>query len=265
MKFKSLLLSASVLCACASAVQAQTLVSRTTDVAVTFDNPNNFTNASGFYGFSVAYPDQTPFTGSVFGFQPLSNATNITFQSGPGGVTVTPPAPPYSPPLVNVTIDDPTGTAGSWSATYNTAATASGPLLSYSTLGGLNVLNFDGGGSLSSNGAGTYNGIGFFVFAHLQGNWTTLGTATGDLDYLGANTGFDLSSLTYDSGTNTTTLEVINNDYSDGELANVDFDLVGGPTSAVPEPAVWAMLIAGFFGVGAALRKSRKAQAAVTA
>jgi hypothetical protein len=74
-----------------------------------------------------------------------------------------------------------------------------------------------------------------------------------------------LSSLTYDSGTNTTTLEVINTDYTDGELANVDFDLVGGPTSAVPEPAVWAMLIAGFFGTGAVLRKARKAQAIVTA
>jgi hypothetical protein len=231
---------------------------------VTFDNPDDFNNASALYSLSLAYPDQTPFTGSGFDFQPLSNATGIAFQSGPGGVTVTPPSPPYSPPDVNVTLDDPTGTAGSWSASYNTAATASGPLLTFGTLNGLNVLNFDGGGSLSSTN-GTYNGIGFYVFVHLQGDWTTMGSATGDLDYFGANSGFGSPSLTYDSGDNTTTLEVINGDYTDGESAGIDFDLVGGVASAVPEPAVWAMLFAGFFGVGAALRKSRKTQATVTA
>jgi hypothetical protein len=271
MKLKTLFLSASVLCVCAGAAQAQTVVSRTTDVAVTFDNANNFANASGFYGFSLALPEQTPFTGDVFNFQPLSNATGITFQSGAGGVTVTAPPPPYAPPAtIPVTQNDPTGTAGSWSATYNTAATASGPLLTFSTLNGNNVLNFDGGGSLSSvNSDGSegtlYDGIDFFVFVHLPGDWTMQGTAAGDLDYLGVGAGFSDPTFTFNTITDMTTVETFTHDYTDGESVGLDFDLIGGP-AGVPEPAVWAMLMTGFFGVGAAMRRSRKTRgAAITA
>lgn len=55
-------------------------------------------------------------------------------------------------------------------------------------------------------------------------------------------------------------------DYSvTGRGVNLDNVLVTGEriTSAVPEPATWAMMIVGFFGAGSALRRAR--QAAVTA
>jgi hypothetical protein len=49
---------------------------------------------------------------------------------------------------------------------------------------------------------------------------------------------------------------------NDGTLAgSADFTVgeVGVPISAVPEPGVWAMLLAGMFGIGLALRTGRKA------
>jgi hypothetical protein len=251
MKFKFLLGSVFLACAFAGGAQAATVVNRTTDVTISFDNANNFANASGAYALSVAYADQAAFDES-FDFQPLSNAQNIAFQSNSGGVTVTPPAGPYAPPDVLLDISS-NGTAGSWTGSYTTAASASGPLLTYGTLGGYNILNFNGGGSLTGT---EFDGIGFYVFVYIKGNWTTLGTSTGDLDYLGANAGFGAPSLTYDTGSDTTTLEVINPNYTDGESAGINFDLIG--SSAVPEPATWGLMLAGFFGLGGALRLARR-------
>jgi hypothetical protein len=66
-------------------------ISRTTDVTVSFSNPQTFSGASELYALSLAYPDQAPYN-SVFNFQPLSNAQNILYQSGGGITSVTPGA-----------------------------------------------------------------------------------------------------------------------------------------------------------------------------
>ena len=50
-------------------------------------------------------------------------------------------------------------------------------------------------------------------------------------------------------------------DYSiTGRGVNLDNLVVTGEriTSAVPEPATWAMMIVGFFGAGSALRRARR-------
>jgi hypothetical protein len=48
-----------------------------------------------------------------------------------------------------------------------------------------------------------------------------------------------------------------------GQKAGADivasFTLLQGPTSGVPEPATWAMMLTGFGGLGAAMRKRRRA------
>ena len=43
------------------------------------------------------------------------------------------------------------------------------------------------------------------------------------------------------------------------ETYNISSLQFGGTTAAVPEPGTWAMLLLGFFAVGGALRRSRKA------
>ncbi|HVZ27542.1 MAG TPA: PEP-CTERM sorting domain-containing protein [Rhizomicrobium sp.] len=55
---------------------------------------------------------------------------------------------------------------------------------------------------------------------------------------------------------------------NDGELTGSTAYNVGEvavPTSAVPEPGVWAMMLAGLFGIGMALRSARKASGATLA
>jgi hypothetical protein len=50
--------------------------------------------------------------------------------------------------------------------------------------------------------------------------------------------------------------------FPDGVLTGVDFDVrtIGSFTTAVPEPATWAIMLAGFAGLGAALRMRRRAR-----
>jgi hypothetical protein len=45
-----------------------------------------------------------------------------------------------------------------------------------------------------------------------------------------------------------------------GSAETFNVSLVGTPTSGVPEPATWAMMLIGFAGVGAALRRRARAQ-----
>ncbi len=54
----------------------------------------------------------------------------------------------------------------------------------------------------------------------------------------------------------------LNNNSDNIGLDNVRFGQSGGPVGGVPEPSAWALMIAGFAGAGAALRRRRAAAAA---
>jgi hypothetical protein len=43
-----------------------------------------------------------------------------------------------------------------------------------------------------------------------------------------------------------------------GEIGSETFQILGGAVSGTPEPATWALMLAGFAGLGAALRSRRK-------
>jgi hypothetical protein len=57
----------------------------------------------------------------------------------------------------------------------------------------------------------------------------------------------------------------VKNDGAETGTVTYNVGQVAVPTSAVPEPGVWAMMLAGFFGVGFALRNARKAAAGLMA
>ena len=171
------------------------------------------------------------------------------------GWTVSSPTPtaPY-PSTVTATYSG-DGSSGFWGWQYNTAAGASGSglPLTYGRLGEDATLNFDVGGFDDSTYAPP---IGYYVFVTLPGDWTTPGTSPGDYIFTGVNPIFSTPTFTYDSGTNTTTVESFTTAFVTGE-PSLSFTLVG---SVVPEASTWAMMLTGFAGLGfAGYRTSRKA------
>jgi hypothetical protein len=228
-----------------SAAQAQTVTSRTSDYTLSF-NPTTFAGASEVYSLSLAYPAQSPFSGSTITQTYLPDASNITFGRS-GGISIS------ETPIMNdqstITIAG-DGTAGAWATTYETSGN-----LSRGVQGGLNTLTFVGGGSVTN-----YGTIGYYIFAYLPGNWTTPGTSTGDYIFNGVGADFSTPTFTYSGGV--TTVESFATAYNsnNGDVTNLSFTLFGGP--AVPEPATWAMLILGLGAVGVAVRQRKTALAA---
>jgi hypothetical protein len=235
---------------------AQQAVSRTSDFTVTFSD-QAFSNASANYALSFAYAGQAPYS-STFTLTLLPNFQNLVVSPGPEGtMTVSNTAPVAN--ATTVSFSNATGAPGSWGASYDSAATASGPLLTLGTQAGLATLNFNGGGNVSGPG---YTNINYFINVFLPGDWTTEGTGTGDYQLLGIAPGFSNPTFTFDPITNTTTVSTSNPDYAgDGSSTNMDLTLFGLPVAAVPEPSTWAMLILGFAGIGlmAVRRKSKPA------
>ncbi len=247
----SLFFAGALACIGVGAAEAQTVTSRTSDYTVSFSNLT-FSDASALYSLSYAFPDQAAFS-SNYTLTTLANAGTPTFQDS-GGITVTPPSPLGSAPYL-LTIDNGSGGAGSggsWGASYTSAVSTGGDVLTLGTQGGLTTLNFDGGGSVSG-----YNPLGYYIYVHLPGDWTTSGTATGDYEFNSIDPGFGAPTFSYDAGTNMTTVAAYDPTYQSGEATNLDFTLFGTP-SAVPEPAAWALMLTGLGGMGVALRARRK-------
>jgi PEP-CTERM motif len=253
---RSLALAAAGLFA-AAAAHAQSQVSRTSDYTVTWSG-SSFSGASALYGGSTVWSGV--FAGETWTFNPLSNATDLMFNEG-DGITITSPSltptPPY-PPTIVVTFNGDGTTGEYWGWTENTAATSSGPVLTFGALGSLRTLNISAGGNETLPGQSTP--IDYYVNVFLPGNWTTEGTSTGDYDDLSWNPAFSTPTFTFDSGTNTTTISSADYtfDPSVGGGPDLTFTLIG---SAVPEPSTWAMLIMGFVGTGFMMRRRALAMA----
>ena len=88
-------------------------------------------------------------------------------------------------------------------------------------------------------------------------NSTVLATNVGGYSYL---TSFSAGSSAFVAGTNTLSFVSVN---SGGGPAGLQVQ-VSGMANAVPEPGAWALMIVGFGGIGAALRR-RRGQVALTA
>jgi len=236
----------------AGAANAQQVISRTSGYTVTWSD-SAFAGASALYAASSAY-GATAFGPTNFNISVVANAQNFAYLQG-GGVTVSSPTPtaPY-PSTVTATYSG-DGSSGFWGWQYNTAAGASGSglPLTYGRFGEDATLNFDVGGFDDSTYAPP---IGYYVFVTLPGDWTTPGTSPGDYIFTGVNPIFSTPTFTYDSGTNTTTVESFTTAFVTGE-PSLSFTLVG---SVVPEASTWAMMLTGFAGLGfAGYRTSRKA------
>ena len=236
------------------AAQAETLVSRTSDFTLSFSDTQAFSDASVVYGLSFAYGDQPAFNNPNFMLFPLSDFQNLIFQQG-GGISIsTSPQPPYSSPVpVSITGD---GTAGFWGATYNTSL--AGGLITQGSLGGLATLNFNGGGFI-----GGFNTLVYYIYVHILGDWTTLGTATGDLNIIGVPAGFSTPVVTYDGTYTTISTQNASYDGVNGPPAFLDFDLIGGPVSATPLPPALPLFASGLGVIGLLARRRKRKNAAV--
>ncbi len=210
-------------------------ISRTTTGTLSWSG-TTFSNASMIYGGAEDWGPRA-FYDPSYPISLFDNFQNLSFFDS-GGMTVTPPAPPYSNP-VHVILSN-SGAAGSWGWSYTTAATTTGTeALTLGTLGRLATLNFLAGGNASPA-----NAIDFYVDVFVPGSWTTEGTGTGDYEFNGVAAGFSTPTFIYNPGTGVTTVYTYNLDYTGGAV-NLNFTLIG---AAVPEPSTWAMILVGFAG-----------------
>ena len=112
-----------------------------------------------------------------------------------------------------------------------------GTLTTGATAGGLRYLDFFARNSGFLRIGGTFD---FNVT--IPGNWSSIGTSTGQVQLLGVNPQFSVTqTFVYDTNTNRTTFQAINSNYQQS-TSDIHFVLYGAP---VPEPASVAMLSLG--------------------
>ena len=128
-------------------------------------------------------------------------------------------------------------------ATINTALTAlgyAGPAINYSSIPAGNILTPLAGG-LTINFPGFLNGV----------------------NYIGIHYGFQGGGETFFYKVNATNIDSFTLTPGSGGGSSSTATLLVFSTSAVPEPATWAMMIIGFGAMGASLRR-RKVSASVS-
>ncbi|HLZ77584.1 PEPxxWA-CTERM sorting domain-containing protein [Phenylobacterium sp.] len=74
-------------------------------------------------------------------------------------------------------------------------------------------------------------------------------------------TGFSADSSVFQAGENTVTFDVINFGQATGNPSGLRVEFLSSTEGGVPEPATWALMIGGFGGMGAMLRRRRQAAA----
>ncbi|MET0384098.1 MAG: hypothetical protein ABW032_11810 [Burkholderiaceae bacterium] len=125
-----------------------------------------------------------------------------------------------------------------------------GLLTSGVTAGGLRFLEFN------SKNIGFLRPGGEFDFTvTIPGDWSTFGTATGDVEFLGINPDFSITrNFIYDAASDTTTFAAVDSNYR-LNATDVDFVLYGAP---VPEPQARAAMLVGLLPMlGFAHRRRR--------
>jgi hypothetical protein len=226
------------------ALSDQLLVNRTTDGMLSWSG-STFSGAQMDYTATLAYA-----AGTAFGPNPFS-VTLFPSNSGfslfnTGGMTFTQTGPVSG--LTVPTQYSGNGTVGTYGWTYTTFADTTGTNpLTLGSSGGLATLNFNDGGSETIPSGQT--SIGYYVYAYLPGNWTTIGTSTGDIEINGVASGFTVLSPSFNSMLDQTTVEAFNTDYTGGSVG-LNFTVYGG-AAAVPGCPGWCGLaVASYSGGG---------------
>jgi hypothetical protein len=263
MKFKILLLAGSLSCASAGAVQVQAATFTERDSTYSISFSGGLDTASTLYTVTATLPaGGSDAIGGALNYK--SGFQNFTF-STTGTVTHT-----YAAPTAGTTSEIGNilngGSGGTWGFSYSTPNSpnfSTGWTISSTALKH-KVLAFGGVGSQGFGGCGSgfvdTGGI-FTCEVFIQGKHPE-GTAVGDayITNLGAGYGV-VDNFGYNSVLDATILSVSTGSYA-GVGPALGFNIVG---AAVPEPATWAIMLAGFGGLGAAMRGSRRKQAAVPA
>jgi hypothetical protein len=230
----------SLLCAAPQSARADiVLTSRTSNYDITFSN-NAFANTN------VNYSILDNFTGNNgdsvnYTLTTKSLAQNIAVTSS-GGVTLS--NVNIGVPSTTYTVDMGSSGTGSVSSSYSVGAgTSSTSWVTQGVSNGLNTLTYQGDGSENN-----FDGFPFTVSFALAGNWTTQGTSSGDIELFNSqlNPGWSQTQLSYNSGTNTTTLVYsTSSTQSTGDNGNIEFILYGSPVTTTPEPASMVMAASG--------------------
>jgi hypothetical protein len=244
-RLTGMLLAFATLAAHGAALSENNIDLRTTHYDMVFDDltfANAFNHRSDLLQFHGSVGD----TGS-FGVVGFSAGDTISVTPGAGmsvsnlqpangsGVVV------YTASIIGTTALDLTQ---SW---INTGTLTHGV-----TAGGLNYLDF-----FSKNSGFLRTGGLFDFFVSIPGNWSTFGTSTGQVEFLGLNPHFTISQdFVYDAASDQTTFEAIDTNYVQ-DSTNVHFILYG-QALAVPEPTSAALLSMGVLALALGQRVRRR-------
>ena len=230
-----------------SAGSASATIFSQRDTAYNIDVSGGLSSAVTQYDNVITLPaGGTNALATSLNFRPGATGTYI---STTGGVATTLSPPAFGTPVIfgDITND---GSGGAFNFGYQTA---NGPDFATSwtkseVMFGRNVLHFNGGGT------GFLDAGGIFVDnIFITGDWSGLGTNAGNHTGLTFASGYAvINDFVYDPVHNWTLLTISNGAF-DGINPSIDFFLIG--SSAVPEPATWALMLAGFGLVGATLRR----------
>ena len=153
--------------------------------------------------------------------------------------------------------------AGTLDFYYQVALTGPGSLGQDSEIKAFTAANFQGFNVDAFFSASDVDGGGFFTVANNPGVFTTTAQRTADGETL--RTTFNINGLV-DTETSATYIFRTNaTAFTRGTFGVIDGSTFSGlafaPTSAVPEPATWGLMLVGFGIVGSTLRR-RRSQAA---
>lgn len=136
-----------------------------------------------------------------------------------------------------ITFNDGGQLSGQNTTSYRTAATGDAQpsgvsYLTRLTSGPLYGLEFMGGGGQQQR----EDGYTFDLYLLIPGDWSTMGTDTGETEYLGIDPAWTVTDMfTYNSMLDTTLFSATNSSYVDGTTPNARFILHGTPV-AIPVP-----------------------------
>lgn len=220
-----------------------------TDLAVNVGPAADFSNSNGkFSAYQQLYADHAG-DSLNWGWGTYYN-TDTTVDHSPS-VTLSGLSISTNSIYYTTTFNDPSNLSGSVDHHYTLYGQSSaGTPLYYHVVGGQDVLDIIPSYYYVGQDAGTVSAVGVTI----AGNWSTLGTSSGDHQLLGLDPNFHIiKNFVYDSQTNVTTFSALDFSFP-GYGSNSASIRLYGPTAA-PEPASIAALAV---GLASLLRRRRK-------